>query len=99
MNVRQARRLYNVHVHTNHPEYERWNKQMKMKYFVTILLALVPPSIVILATPINVARLFVILIWASALIVGASVWAAQRKGTRRFRDSWKQEHGAQINPQ
>ncbi|HVH16212.1 MAG TPA: hypothetical protein VNA15_10915 [Candidatus Angelobacter sp.] len=88
MNIYQARHLYNVHVHTDHPEYERWNKRMKLNNLVTIVVAVFLPSVGFLVSSINVASLFTVLLWGCAFVVGVAIWVTQRTGTRRFRDSW-----------
>jgi hypothetical protein len=94
-----AWRLYNQHVHASHPEYERWNRRMSLNYFVTIIIALVGPAIVFQVASVDVARPFIVLFWILAVVVGVMILVAHRRGRRRFRDLWNQEHGGPINPQ
>ncbi len=98
MSLNQAWRLYNSHVHTNHPQYEVWNRRISLDYLITIVLAVVLPAVVFQVTSIDVARLLTVLFWVSALAVGASILAVQRKGRKRFRDSWSEEHGTPVQP-
>src|SRR6267143_1090915 len=97
--VVEALRLYNQQVRANHIEYEKWNRRMSLNYFVTIIIALVGPAIVLQVASVDVARPFIVLFWIIAVVVGVMILVAQRRGRRRFQDFWNQEHGGPINPQ
>ena len=90
--------LYNAHVHTNHPQYEKWNKRISLNYLITIVLAVALPAVFLQVIPIDVARVLTVLLWVSALVVGATILVVQRKGRKRFRDLWSEEHGTPIEP-
>jgi ABC-type branched-subunit amino acid transport system permease subunit len=98
MSVHQAWGIYNSHVHTNHPQYERWNKRISLNYVITVILAVAIPAVVFQIISIDVARLLSVLFWVLALAVGAAIFVVQRKGRERFRDLWNEEHGSPIDP-
>ncbi len=72
--VREAWQRYNVHVHTTHPEYERWNRRMSWNYVIALLLALGIPAVA--ATQVasaDVAKLLTVISVALAVAVVATV--------------------------
>jgi hypothetical protein len=98
MSVHQAWGIYNSHVHTNHPQYERWNKRISLNYLITVILAVAIPAVVFQIISIDVATLLTVLFWVLALAVGAAIFVVQRKGRERFRDLWNEEHGPPLDP-
>lgn len=98
MNVNQVRGLYNSHVHTNHPQYETWNKRVSFSYLITIVLAVALPAVAFQVTSNDVATLLTVLLWAATSVVGVGILVVQRKGRKRFRDLWNEEHGTPMEP-
>ena len=98
MNVNQVRGLYNAHVHTNHPQYETWNKRVSLSYLITIVLAVALPAAAFQVTSNDFATLLTVLLWAATSVVGVGILVVQRKGRKRFRDLWNEEHGSPIEP-
>ena len=96
--IYEAWQRYNVHVHTNHPEYERWNKRMSWNYAIALLPFFAGAVASTQVASTDVAGLFIILSLALASTVFAIVFVAKQKGKRRFRELWNEEHGGPVNP-
>src|SRR2546428_3873123 len=95
----EARRRYSVHIHTNHPEYERWNRQLERGSTFMLMAALFVLVTFLLIASMDTARLFTIpLCIVLIFIISNIVLIVRRRGTKRFRDLWKQVHGALANP-
>ena len=96
--VFEAWQRYNVHVHTTHPEYERWNRRMSWNYLIALLPFVGGAVASTQVTPIDVAGLFNVLSLVLAFAVFATVFVAKQRGRSRFRELWNEEHGGSVKP-
>jgi len=87
------------HVHTKHPDYQRWSRRTSFYYLIPLLLFVGSiPIAVLVSASVKQLELFTILFsWLEALVVGATILSAKERGTKRFRESWLQEHGRQAS--
>jgi Flp pilus assembly protein TadB len=97
-NIHQAATLYNVHVHTNHSEYEGWNRKVSWAYLISIALFIIAPLLATMVSSADAARLLISLSWALAFATLVIVPVIKNRGRRRFRELWNEEHGAPVNP-
>ena len=98
-NVYEAWTFYKSHLHTNHPEFESWNKRASWIYLVPIALIILPLVVGVgQLVPANITPLVFELSWASALWMLVAVFAIKSSGKRRFRRLWSEQHGGAVTP-
>ncbi|TMI39431.1 hypothetical protein E6H21_09105 [Candidatus Bathyarchaeota archaeon] len=88
---RLRKELYNLHVHRNHPQFEKWYRRTSFGHFIPILL-LLGPAFAGEFLPGTVGDLIFALSWGSGFAGFAIVFLIQRMGQRRLRDRWRAEH-------
>ena len=92
-----AWQYYNVHVHANHPEFERLIRRTGFYYLIPITLFIGSAPAGLLVQGHSVATQAVILsFWASAFTVFVATLLVRYRGTHRFRESWREVHGSPI---
>ncbi len=55
-----ARRSQRLHIHANHPEYERWNRRLALGYMFMLIAALFVLATFLLTASMDTARVFTI---------------------------------------
>ena len=87
--------MYDDHLLEKHPVYRTWNRRLSALYLVPILLLFgsLPASIIAAVPPSGVNLSAVLLFWLLALLSGLLIIRVRGRGTKRFRESWIQEHG------
>src|SRR5439155_20880520 len=94
-----ARRSQSHHICAKHAEYERWNRRLERGSSLMLIAALFVLATFLLTASMDTARLFTIPLSAVLILTISSILViARRRGTKRFRDLCKQEHGALRNP-
>jgi len=95
---REEQRRYKLHLQGKHPEYERWIKKIALRYFAITMTAVLIPFIILYVTLTGLSRIYVgVLVLPVTLVMGGVDFLLRRRGTKRFRDLWGQEHGALTN--
>jgi hypothetical protein len=90
-----ARRSQSQHIHGNHPGYERWIRRVGLSYGVIAIGVVLIPWIILETTLTGPARIFLFpLLFAVTIIMTGITVLIRRRGTKRFQDLWKREHGA-----
>jgi hypothetical protein len=86
---------YNDHLRDKHQEYRTWKRRLSALYAVPIalLLASVPASVIRASATSGVDLLVFLMFWVLALLAGLLIVRVRGRGTKRFRNSWLQEHG------
>ena len=98
-NFYEAWTFYKSHLHTNHPEFESWNKRASWIYLVPIALLILPLVVGVgQFVPANVTSLVFEVSWASMLGTLVAVFAIKSSGKRRFRRLWNEQHGGSVTP-
>jgi hypothetical protein len=92
-------RIYNDHLRTNHPAFRHWKRKLSATYPIPILLLFAGGfmSIWFAIPPSGVNFAVALPFWLAAILVGLASISVRRRGTRKFRQQWIQEH-ANANP-
>ena len=88
----ESKRLYQLHLRSNHPDYVRWSNRTSWGYFIALALFLGFPIVGYASRSRDTANLFLILSWVSLLTVTTATLVLKNRGAKRFRETWEEGH-------